>query len=162
MKCGGNVGKEQYVENIVTELAKEAEELADIFDGLENEVDSLRQQIKNKEEVISKLLKFTPQEKKNEILEYLNVMEKIDSFTAEQIYKATRDIEEEAQDWKRYLNQLLATLDKNEEELQYLRKMTNKGREPLRQYANQERYPDKYEHQRRKYGQYWLHNFMLL
>ena len=52
--------------------------------------------MRNKEEVISKLLRFTPEEKKANILEYLNVMENIEQFTTDQVYKATRDIEEEA------------------------------------------------------------------
>ena len=55
-------------------------------------------------------------------------MEKIDSYTTEQVYKATRDIEEEANDWKKHLNFLVSSLEKYEEELQYTRKMMNKGR----------------------------------
>ena len=44
----GSMNKDQYVENIIGEMVKEAEELADIFDGLETEVDGLRQNVKNK------------------------------------------------------------------------------------------------------------------
>ena len=55
-----NFSKDQYAEFIICEIAKESEEIADIFDGFLSEIDCLRQQIKSKEEVISKLLRFSP------------------------------------------------------------------------------------------------------
>jgi hypothetical protein len=70
--------------------------------------------IVNKEEVISKLLKFTPELKKGCILEYLKVMENIDEYSAEQVYKVTRVLEEEANEWKRGINNLLDVVEKNE------------------------------------------------
>jgi hypothetical protein len=84
--------------------------------------------VENKEEVISKLLKFTPEQKKGCILEYLKVMESMDDCSVDQLYKATRVLEDEAAEWKRGINNLLDLVQKNEEEISQLRKQLQKYR----------------------------------
>ena len=56
------------VEKKINEISKQAQEIEDMIDYLKSEVSFSKQLIKNKEEVISKLLKFTPEEKKSSIL----------------------------------------------------------------------------------------------
>jgi len=51
--------------------------MGDFFDYKNEEISILNGKILNKEEVISKLLRFTPEHKKSSILEYLKIMEGI-------------------------------------------------------------------------------------
>lgn len=66
--------------------------MADFFDHQNEQISILNGKICNKEEVISKLLRFTPEHKKSSILEYLKIMEGMEEYSVEQVYKVTRNL----------------------------------------------------------------------
>ena len=68
------------------------EQAADYYDELNDKIRSLCCEVKNKEDIIVTMLKFTPEEKKNRIIEYLNIMENIEEQTTDKVYKATCEI----------------------------------------------------------------------